>query len=305
MGQPREPSEKIHDRYGNIATTYQYYTTIFRVDRNFIQRKIAHCEPLVIEALGVYAQRYLWRDELPVYPVMTTSDKNGGWGHLMPFWFKPQDRPMPFYTLDNWALFALVYAHSFGPSNEAKELVKQVFTIENVGQVIVGTNLQLPFLPATDGHGSFFRQGMLPFLLSILWLDEDTRQSWLRLHQLGSAHFIKTQNLTSHDDPVATLNNLEHTIFNRLERNTVNNDKAVAAFLSVVDDPNQMTTTPSLLSLYQDMFGAINLGITALATYYQDKPLKAWRDWVMPELIMPYRLPDYGTEAIKNLLTTI
>jgi hypothetical protein len=125
---------------------------------------------LVIEALSTFVQPHLWRGELAVYPVMTTPQENGGWGHLMPFWFKPQERPVPFYTLNNWALFALVYAHSFGPSNEARRLVEQVFTVENVVQVVVGTNLQLPFLPTTQGRGSFFRQGMFPFLLSMFFV---------------------------------------------------------------------------------------------------------------------------------------
>ncbi len=277
---------------------YQHYSTLFGVDQTLIRRIMAICEPLVIEALDVHARRHLWQGELPVYPVLTSPSQNGGWGHLMPFWFKPQDRPIPFYTLNNWALFALVYAHSFGPSVEARQLVQRFFTIENVVQVVVGTNLQLPFLPTTQGQGSFFRQGMFPFLLSILWLEEDTRRAWLRLHQLGAGCFVDSHNLADCNDPITLLTELEHTIFGNLERNAINNDEAVADFLS----PAVEAGTPSLLGLYNDMFGAINLGITALAAYYQNKPLAAWREWVMQELIMPYRMPDYGVEAIKNLV---
>ena len=127
--------------------TCQQYQRSFAVDHDLARQTISTCEPLVIEALSTFIQRHLWRGELAVYPVMITPQENGGWGHLMPFWFKPQDRPVPFYTLDNWALFALVYAHSFGPSTKARELVEQVFTVENVVQVVVGTNLQLPFCP--------------------------------------------------------------------------------------------------------------------------------------------------------------
>jgi hypothetical protein len=50
------------------------------------------------------------------------------------------------------------------------------------------------------------------------------------------------------------------------------------------------------------MFGAINLGVTALAAYYRHKPLEAWRDWILQEFIIPYRMPDYGVEAIKTLV---
>lgn len=284
---------------------YQYYRSIFAVDHDLIRHSITVCEPLVIEALSVFAQPHLWRGELPVYPVLTTPQENGGWGHLMPLWFKPQDRPVPIYALNNWALFALAYAHSFGSSDKARQLVQQVFTLENVVRVVVGTNLQLPFLPPTQRHGSFFRQGMLPFLLSILWLEEDTRRVWLHLHKLGAQYFIASHNLTTHADPVAVLTELEYTIFSQLEGNTVNSDETVTAFLAPTANSinsDAPTETPSLRTLYQAMFGAINLGVTALAAYYHHKPLESWRDWILQEIIMPYRLPDYGVEAIKALV---
>ncbi|MEW5957025.1 MAG: hypothetical protein AB1801_04830 [Chloroflexota bacterium] len=284
---------------------YQHYRSLFAVDDNLLRRSIAACEPLVIEALSVFAQPHLWRGELPVYGVLTTPQENGGWGHLMPLWFKPQDRPAPIYALNNWALFALVYAHSFGASATARRLVQQVFTLENIVRIVVGTNLQLPFLPTTQGHGSFFRQGMLPFLLSILWLTEESRRAWLHLHELGAQHFIASHNLAACADPVAVLTGLEYAIFSRLERNTVTSDEAVAAFLAPPANSihgDAPTGTPSLLALYQAMFGAINLGVTALAAYYQHKPLEAWRDWILQEIIIPYRMPDYGVEAIKALV---
>lgn len=284
---------------------YQRYHSLFAVDQDLIRRIIAACEPLVIEALSVFTRPHLWRGELPIYPVLTTPQENGGWGHLMPVWFKPQDRPVPIYALNNWALFALVYAHSFGSSAKARQLVQQVFTLENVVRVVVGTNLQLPFLPPTQGHGSFFRQGMLPFLLSILWLEEEARQAWLHLHELGAQHFIVSHNLTTHADPVAVLTELEYAIFSRLERNTITNEEAVAAFLTAKANSinsDAPTETPSLLTLYQAMFGAINLGVTALAAYYHIKSLETWRDWILQEIIIPYRMPDYGVEAIKTLV---
>lgn len=280
---------------------YQYLTTLYTVDRDLIRHSIAICEPLVIEALDVHAQRHLWRGELPVYPVMTTPQDNGGWGHLMPLWFRPQERPIPFYALDNWALFALVYAHSFGPSDESKQLVKEAFTVENLVRVVVGTNLQLPFLPTTQGRGRFFRNGMLPFLLSILWLDGKTRRAWLRLHQLGAQRFINEQSLASSEDLNAELTELEYSIFSRLERNNVTTDEAVAELFE--DGSTGSTKAPSLLSLYQAMFGAIGLGVTALATHYQDKSLEVWREWILTEITMPYRMPDYGIEAIESVIS--
>ncbi len=287
------------------SAEYHQYRSLFAVDDNLIRRTIAACEPLVTEALSVFAQPHLWRGELPVYVVLTTPEENGGWGHLMPLWFKPQDRPVPIYALNNWALFALVYAYSFGSSAKAGQLIQQVFTLENIVRVVVGTNLQLPFLPTTQGHGSFFRQGMLPFLVSILWLEEETCRAWLHLHELGAQHFIASHNLAACADPVTVLTELEYTVFSRLERNTITTEEAVAAFLT---PPANSTNgdvspiTPSLLALYQSMFGAINLGVTALAAYYQHKPLEAWRDWILQEIIIPYRMPDYGVEAIRTLV---
>ncbi len=57
------------------------------------------------------------------------------------------------------------------------------------------------------------------------------------------------------------------------------------------------------MSLYQTMFGAICLGITALAGHYSDKPLDAWRAWILTEITMPYRMPDYGIEAIEKIVS--
>ncbi len=281
---------------------YKQLTTLYAVDRDLIRHSIAICEPLVIEALDIHAQRHLWRGELPVYPVMTTPQDNGGWGHLMPLWFKPQERPIPFYAMNNWALFALVYAHSFGPSDEARQLVQQIFTVENLVRVVVGTNLQLPFLPTTQGRGRFFRNGMLPFLLSILWLDQETRRAWLRLHKLGGQRFVVRQGLASYEDSTTMLTELEYSIFGRLERNNITTDEKVVAFLSPADGSTGSTEIPSLLNLYQAMFGAIGLGITALAAHYRDKPLEAWRDWILTEITMPYRMPDYGIEAIESVI---
>lgn len=283
---------------------YQHYQSRFAVSRDLVRQAISTCQPPVIKALTVHIQRHLWRDELPVYPVMTTPANNGGWGHLMPVWFKPQERPIPFYVLNNWALFALVYAHSFGPTAEAWQLVNQVFTVENLVQVVIGTNLQLPFLPGTQGRGRFFRHGMLPFLLSTLWLETDARRDWLRLHQLGAQQFITSQHLAASKDPITQLTDLEYTIFSRLERNTITSDETVAAFLAEANSATETAADPPLVSLYQNLFGAISLGVTALATYYQSKPLEAWPQWVPPELLMPYRMHDYGLEAIKHLLNS-
>jgi len=264
-----------------------------------MRRSLSACEPLAIEALSIYAQRHLWQDALPYFSVMTTPVENGGWGHLLPMWFKPHERPVPFYSLDNWALFALYYAQSFGPSPEAAGLLDTFFSVESLVQVVAGSNLLLPFLPSTQGTGVFFRHGMLPYLLSVLWLDKDHTEAWLRLHELGAERFIATQTLQNEDDPVERLKEMEFQVFGRIERNTIDSEKAVEGFLA----EHSKDKDESLASSYQLLFGAINLGVTALACEYASKPLEDWRSWIYQELSFPYRLPEYAAQAIGNMLT--
>ena len=276
-------------------SAYQRFAADFAVDRELIRGCMAACEPLVIEALSVYAQRALWRGSLPVYPRLTTPQDNGGWGHLMPLWFQPHERPVPFHTLDNWGLFALVYRASFGDSPEAQELAARVFHVQNLVRLVAGADMLIPFLPSTQGQGYFFRHGMLPFLLSILWFDEPARTDWLRLHELGARRFVQERQLAVHPDPITWLAEREFAIFARLERNSIHHDREVAAFLSD-------TSPDSLLHLYRDLFGALNLGVTALAHHYQPKPLDAWRTWFYQEISFPYRLPEYAADAITAFL---
>jgi hypothetical protein len=280
--------------------TYQAYGARFGVERVLVRETLARCEPLAVEALSVYALQHLWQGELPIYPVMTTPAQNGGWGHLMPVWFRPHERPLPLHTLENWALFALMYAHSFGPSAEAGRLTAQVFSRDNLVRVVIGTNLLIPFLPSTQGRGLFFRHGMLPFLLAILWLGEEARQPWLRLHELGAAQFIAAHELRQAADPAAALAELEFAIFGAIERNSVTDDAAVAALLAA--GPGEPATTAVTLRLYRDLFGAICLGVATLASYYQRRSLDAWRSWAPQEIGVDYRLSDYGLTALRAYL---
>jgi hypothetical protein len=135
----------------------------FAVTRELAQSALAWAQPLAREALGIHAQRQTLVDgELPAHLVMTTPATNGSWGELMPVWFKPYERPVPLYCLDNRALFALLYRRAFGPEAEAS-----AFTIDNLRRVVVGADLLIPFLPGTDGAGRFLRYGVLPMLLAM------------------------------------------------------------------------------------------------------------------------------------------
>jgi hypothetical protein len=93
----------------------------YAVDRMQVQQVLNSVQQSAIDALGMHATRHaLWDGWLPVNPVMTTPETNGGWGELMPVWFKPYERPMPLYCLDNWALFAGLYREAFGLTGPAE-----------------------------------------------------------------------------------------------------------------------------------------------------------------------------------------
>lgn len=275
---------------------YQSNKRHFAVDRALIQDALKQCEPPAIEALSHFAQTHLWQGGLPVFPIVVPPSNNGGWGHLLPMWFKPHERPVPFYTLDNWALFATIYSNSFGPSEDVATLCETAFALKNLVRVVAGSNLLLPFLPSTQGAGLFFRHGMLPFLLSILWLDPPNRDAWLRLHALGAENFVAAQHLSDDTDPIETLNLLEFAVFARLERNGIETEEAVANLLS----PSQEEF--SLLTAYQTLFGAINLGVTALANVYARNSLSAWREWAYQEFAFPYRMADFGANAVLDFI---
>src|SRR3990172_463142 len=113
-------------------TNYLASKSRFAVTRAMAQAALAWAQPLAMETLGIHTQRQtLVEGELPAYIVMTTPETNGGWGELMPVWFKPYERPVPIYCLDNWTLFALLYRSALGLDADLS-----AFTIENLVRVI-------------------------------------------------------------------------------------------------------------------------------------------------------------------------
>jgi len=256
----------------------------FGVTRELAQGALARAQPLAMEALGIHTQRQtLVEDELPAYVVMTTPETNGGWGELMPLWFKPYDRPVPYYCLDNWALFALLYRSAFGPGAEAP-----AFTVENLLRVVMGADLLLPFLPGTDGAGRFLRHGALPILLAILWLEPQTRDAWLALHANGAKRFVVEYNLKAGDDLNAQLERIENDAWLVPESGIVAGEAAVSAFL----------TDAFRVSQYRALFGGLCLSVSALAAAWGND----WRRWVFQAVNVGYRMPDFGLIEMKKLL---
>lgn len=256
----------------------------FAVSRDLAQRALAWAQPLAMAALGIHAQRQTLVDgELPAYVVMTAPETNGGWGELMPVWFKPYERPVPFYCLDNWALFALLYRSAFGPDADLS-----AFRVENLVRVVVGADLLIPFLPGADGAGRFLRHGALPILVSILWLEPETRDAWLALHRLGARRFAAHHRQELAADLAGFLERVEHDAWLVPAREIVAGETAVDAFLNDIDRVRP----------YAMLFGGLCLGVSALAAGYGVD----WRQWVFQAVNVAYRLPGFGLEAIAAWL---
>jgi hypothetical protein len=212
---------------------------------------------------------------------MTTPETNGGWGELMPVWFKPYERPVPFYCLDNWALFALVYRWAFGLDVDAS-----AFAVEHLVRVIVGADLLIPFLPGTGGAGRFLRHGALPVFLAILWLEPKVRAAWLALHERGADACAVEHRLGRVDALRAWLDKVEDEAWLVPERELVAGDVSVSAFIA----------DPARLEPYRALFGGLCLSLTALASEFGTD----WRSWVFQAVNVAYRTPDFGLEEIVS-----
>ena len=256
----------------------------FAVTRELVQSALSWAQPLAMEALGIHTQRQtLVEGELPAYGVMTTPPTNGGWGELMPVWFKPYERPVPLYCLDNWALFALLYRSAFCPQAGAS-----AFTVENLVRVVVGADLLIPFLPGTDGAGRFLRHGALPVLLAILWLEPETRAAWLAMHAHGADTFALERHLKQVENLGEWLEQIEDEAFLVPEREVVAGEAAVSAFLA----------DPTRLPQYCALFGGLCLGVSALAAALGND----WRRWVFQAVNVSYRASDFGLNEIRRWL---
>jgi hypothetical protein len=250
------------------------------------RRALADLQPLAQEALGWHAQRQTLLDgELPAYIVMTRPETNGGWGELMPVWFQAHARPVPLYCLDNWALFAALYRASFGPG----EL--DCFTSDSLLRVVLGADLLMPFLPGTTGAGRFVRHGMLPLLLSILWLEAPVRDAWLSLHMRGARAAISSGALPAGAGGVALaawLDRVEDEAWLVPEMGLVAGDAAVGAFL---DDRRRVRP-------YAALFSTICVMISALVAAWGVD----WRRWVFQAVNVGYRSPEFALPELAAWL---
>lgn len=259
----------------------------FTVTREMAQTALAWAQPLAMEALGIHTQRQtLVEGELPAYIVMTTPETNGGWGELMPVWFKPYERPVPLYCLDNWTLFALLYQSSFG-----EEANVEAFNIENILRVVIGADLLIPFLPSTDGAGRFLRHGAMPILLSILWLEPDVREAWLAMHERGAQKFGGERPLEQVENISDYLERIENEAFLVPEQKKVVSESAARSFLDDAAHVNQ----------YRALFGGLCLSVTSLAAALGTD----WRRWSFQAVNVGYRTPEFGVTEIGAWLNSV
>ena len=268
-------------------TNYLDSKSRFAVTRAMAQAALAWAQPLAMEALGIHTQRQtLVEGELPAYIVMTTPETNGGWGELMPIWFKPYERPVPLYCLDNWTLFALLYRSSFGEEANA-----ETFNIENLLRVVIGADLLIPFLPSTDGAGRFLRHGAMPILLSILWLEPDVREAWLAMHERGARKFAEESRLEQIENISGYLERIENDAFLVPEQKKVVNESAARSFLDDAAHVNQ----------YRALFSGLCLSVTSLA----DALGTDWRRWIFQAINVGYRTPEFGVTEIGAWLNSV
>ena len=266
-------------------TEYLELRSRFAVTRDLAQRALARAQPSAMEALGIHAFRQtLVEAELPAYLVMTTPETNGGWGELMPLWFKPYERPVPLYCLDNWALFALLYRSAFGPDADTA-----AFTVEHLVEVVVGADLLLPFLPGTDGTGRFLRHGALPILLAILWLEPEARKAWLAMHDCGARHFAAASGLSHPENLAQHLEQVEQEAWLVAENAAVAGETAISAFLA-----DSARACP-----YAMLFGGLCLGVSALVA---DCGVD-WRQWIFQTVNVAYRSAAFGLDQIASWLS--
>ena len=263
---------------------YLEFRSRFAVTRGLAQAALAWAQPLALEALGIHTLRQtLVEGELPAYVVMTTPETNGGWGELMPVWFKPYERPVPLYCLDDWALFALLYRSAFG-----LEVDTSAFTGQILARVVIGADLLIPFLPGTDGAGRFLRHGALPILLAILWLETEICEAWLAMHASGAQRFAAEHHVKEIANLPEWLERVENEAFLVPERGGVVDEASVSAFLA--DETRRLP--------YQTLFGGLCLGVSALAATLGND----WRRWVFQAVNVAYRNPDFGLSEIRRWL---
>lgn len=257
---------------------YLAYRQQFAVSRGQAIDTLAWAEPLARRALGAHAQRDKMDmgEGLQLIPVMTTAEDNGGWGELMPVWFKPYERPLPVFILDNWALIALLYRHWLGE-------VGPQFNAENLLKIFVGGDILIPFLPQTERGGHFLRHGALTVLLATLWLEPEVRDTFIAYNATAARRFAEVHRLREQTDLNAYLGQVEFEAFFIAEGSKIGGKDKVGAFLA----------DEARFDAYAALFGGLCFSLAALYDWYGPD----WEEWVFQAVNVHYRYAHFSLEA--------
>lgn len=262
---------------------YLEYCQKFAVSRELAVNTLAWAEPMARQALGVHAQRDQMDmgERLQYIPVLTTAETNGGWGELMPVWFRPYERPLPIFILDNWSMLALLWQTWLGEIGPA-------YNIENLLKIFVGSDLLIPFLPKVQGDGCFLRHGAFAIFLGLLWLEPKSRQAFWRAIERGAASFANSHNLRQKDDLDDYMRQIEFEAFFIAEGSKIGGEEKIQAFLA-----NEVQ-----YQSYAALFGGLCFSLAALYDRYSSD----WEKWVFQKVNLDYRLARFGLEAWANWL---
>jgi hypothetical protein len=257
---------------------YLEYRRRFAVSREMAVSTLEWAEPLARQALGIHAQRDMMDmgDKLQFIPVMTTNTENGGWGELMPIWFKPYERPVPIFILDNWAMLALMWQYWLGDVGSA-------FSIKNLLRIFVGGDLLIPFLPEVQRGGHFLRHGVFTIFLGTLWLEPEVRDAFVAYNTAAANRFANAYQLDQQADLSGAMSQLEFEAFFVAEGNRVGGEKGIQDFLA----------NTSQFETYAALFGGLSLSLAAYYDWYGPN----WEQWVFQKVNVDYRLARFGLEA--------
>ncbi|MBI3362191.1 MAG: hypothetical protein HY023_13895 [Chloroflexi bacterium] len=249
----------------------------FAVSREMAVNTLEWVEPLARRALGAHAHRDQigLSDQLELIPVLSSSADNGGWGELMPVWFKPYERPLPIFILDNWAMTALTWQYWLGDLGAA-------LNVQNLLKIFVGSSVLIPFLPATQRGGHFLRHGALTVLLGVLWLTPADRDAFVAGLEAGGRRFADEYHLRDRADIGQFVGQLEFEAFFIAEGNKVGGEEKIKTFLA---DENRFAT-------YAALFGGLCFSVAALYNAYG----LHWEQWAFQAVNVHYRYAAFGLE---------
>ena len=263
-----------------ITASFAHYLELrprFEVTRELAVRALDWAEPLARTALGAYSQRDKLGlgEQIPILPMLTTPEDNGGWGELMPVWFKPYERPLPIFILNNWAMTALALQHWLGEIGPA-------FNVENLLKVFGGSSILIPFMPAVERGGQFLRHGALTVLLGFLWLPANDREAFLPALAAGGRRFADVYRLDEEEYLADVVGRLEAEAFLIAEGSRIGGEDRIRTFLANQDR----------FDAYAALFGGLCFSVAALYDWYGPD----WEKWTFQGINVHYRYAAFGLE---------